>query len=280
LVHNVTQGTLSLEGLVDDFTAGNNENGVPQVYFNGEEVPQHGLKKFVQPISNFSVGPGATQQVPVTINIPVGTKAGGYYGLVRFSPTSTPSGGNVNLSASVGTLILLTVPGNFNEDLNIASFDVRSITKGPANVPQVTTGFIFTSPKNLNAVVRFNNLGDIQEQPFGKIELKNSSNKVLGAFEVNRTNPPGDILPSSIRQFAVPLSGIGSFGKYTVEGFFGYGSRGQLLSASSTFYVIPLGLIIVVIIVVFLIIVGITLVPRWIRRYNRKIEQRVLRKAK
>jgi hypothetical protein len=59
-------------------------------------------------------------------------------------------------------------------------------------------------------------------------------------------------------------------------GNFGYGSNGQLLSGQTTFYVVPVGLIIAVIIVLLLIAFGIFGLPRLIRAYNRS----VIRKAR
>jgi hypothetical protein len=105
--------------------------------------------------------------------------------------------------------------------------------------------------------------------------LKNHSGKVLAEYEINNVSPPGNVLPNSIRLFSEPLTKVGSFGEYKLEGNFGYGSNGQLLSASTTFYVIPAWLIIAFIALVLLLAFLIFGLPRLIKAYNR----RVLRKA-
>jgi hypothetical protein len=70
----------------------------------------------------------------------------------------------------------------------------------------------------------------------------------------------------------VPLGNkVGGFGAYKLEGNFGYGSNGQLLSASTTFYVIPKAVIIGFILIVLLIIFLVLGLPRLIRAYNRRV---------
>jgi hypothetical protein len=97
------------------------------------------------------------------------------------------------------------------------------------------------------------NIGDLQEEPFGKVILKKGS-QVINSYEINTTTPKGNVLPGSTRRFSVPLDGLSSFGKYRIEGNFGYGTKGQLLTASATFYVIPLALLIAALVVIALII--------------------------
>jgi hypothetical protein len=158
------------------------------------------------------------------------------------------------------------VPGNITERLTIASFDVRH-KDSPSS--------FFTSNKDLTATVRLQNQGNLQEAPFGKILLKNRSGKVLATYELNNTSPPGNVLPDSIRKFPVDLKKVGGFGQYKLEGNFGYGANGQLLSASTTFYVIPKVVVVIFVGIVLLLAFLIFGLPRIIRGYN----QRVLRKA-
>lgn len=269
-VTNVTSTPANLQVIVNDFTAGQNETGEPAILLNPNQyAPSHSLKRFIAPISGFTLQPGEEKDVPVNISVPAGAAGGGYYGAVRFAPASTPQGdNNVTLSGSVGSLILIKVPGNIKEQVNIASFDVRD-----GDQPRS----VFFSGKNLKAVVRFNNQGNVQEEPFGKVLLKKGS-KVLGAYEVNSDEPRGNVLPGSIRRFDVPLNHVGSFGKYTLEGNFGYGSSGQLISAKTTFYVLPIWAVIVGILIILFILFLIFGLPRLIRAYNRRVIRRASRK--
>jgi hypothetical protein len=136
---------------------------------------------------------------------------------------------------------------------------------------------LFTSNKDLKAAARFENNGNVQEQPFGKIILKKGS-KVLQTVEINNTDPRGNVLPDSIRRFEVDLNKVGSFGKYTVQGNFGYGTSGQLLSGETTFYVVPLALIILVAVLILVVLFLIFVLPRLVRRYNRAVVRRASRR--
>jgi len=265
---NVSSAVENLQVVINDFQAGTDESGTPALLLNGKQAPTHSLKQYVLPTSNFTLEPGAQQDVKITIAIPANAVPGGYYGAVRFAPASVDASKNVTLSASVASLVLVKVPGNIKEQVGIASFDARVDDHVRS---------IFTSSKNITAVVRFENKGDVQEEPFGKVILK-KGNKQLATYEVNNTDPRGNVLPGSIRKFSVKLTKVSSFGKYTLQGNFGYGSNGQLLSASTTFYVIPLWAIIVGIVVILLIIAAIVLLPRKIRTYNRRVARKASRR--
>lgn len=269
-VTNVTNVPAVLQTIINDFVANPNESGEPAIIFDTKQfAPNHSLKRFASTSGNFSLGAGESKNVVININIPANAAGGGYYGAVRFAPAANENAANENvaLAGSVGSLILVKVPGDVNEKLSIASFDAR-VNDRPST--------FFLNNNDIDAVVRFQNEGNIQEQPFGKILLKNRSGKILATYEVNNTNPPGNVLPDSIRKFTIPLKDkVGSFGQFKLESNYGYGSGGQLLSASTTFYVIPLWLIIAFIAVVGLIVFIVFGVPRLIKAYNR----RVLRKA-
>jgi len=265
-ITNVTGQKTTFQAIINDFVASGDESGNPAIILDpSQSAPSHGLKQFIAPVANFTLNPGEQKDVKAVINLPKNVAPGGYYGAVRFAAVNAGTGKNVSLSASVASLILVRVAGDVKEQLSIASFDTRDQDKSRT---------IFTSNKSIDAVVRFQNSGNVQEQPFGKILLKKGS-KQIGSFDVNNTTPAGNVLPDSVRKFSVPLKGIGKFGKYSLEGNFGYGTSGQLLSAKTTFYVVPIPVIIIALILIVLILVAIFEAPRLVRRYNR----RVLRKA-
>ena len=175
----------------------------------------------------------------------------------------------ITLSASVGSLILVKVPGNVKEDVNLLSFDVHHTATGSSQT-------LFMSGKQIVAAVRFQNNGDVQEQPFGKVLLEQGG-KVLATYEVNNTTPLGNVLPDSIRKFIIPLDKVGVFGKYTLVGNFGYGSSGQLLSGKTTFYVVPVAAILLILLILIALVFFIFVFPRLVRRYNQRIIRRARR---
>lgn len=268
-MQNVSGSPENLQVIINDFGPTTSETGQPALLLNGQEAPSHGLKQYITvPSGTISLQPNEQKSIKVQISIPKDAAGGGYFGAIRFAPASAAGDKNVNLSASVASLVLVKVPGQITEQLSIASFDVRS-----GDSPSV----VFTGHKGLQAVVRFQNSGNVQEEPFGKIQLKKGST-VLSTTEINNTDPRGNVLPDSIRRFSVNLDKLGSFGKYTVVGNFGYGSSGQLLSAKTSFYIIPLVAIIIVAAIILFILFLIFVLPRWIRAYNRRILQRANRR--
>jgi hypothetical protein len=269
-VTNITSQDTTYQVVVNDFVASSDESGNPALLLNdGESAPTHSLRQFVPALSDITVKAGEQKNVKVPISIPASAPAGGYFGAVRFSATNTTqSGQNVALSASVASLILVKVPGNYKEQMSIESISTRTHDKIRS---------IFTSNKDIDGVVRFKNEGDVQEQPFGKFTVTKMGGGVVYTAEVNNSDAPGNVLPGSIRKFNVPLKNIGSFGKYTLRGDFGYG-KGQSITATTNFYVIPLPVIIFLLVLVVLIIIAIIETPRLMKRYNRRVLRRAGRK--
>jgi hypothetical protein len=267
---NLTADTGPIQAVIDDFVAGNNEVGIPQILISGQAAPSHGLKSYVASVKPFNVSAHQQLEIPITISIPKGTPAGGYYGAVRFlpyNPAQPGAGKNVALSGSVASLILVTVPGKVNQQMSIASFDVRKLITAPYTFSG--PNWLFPNNKKLYAVVRFDNTGGIQEQPFGKIILEKGKT-VLDTTSINSSVPAGSVLPSSIRMFYEPLSGLGSLGKYTILGNFGYGTDGQLLSDSYSFYIIPNIVFILAGILVLIVLILIFVLPRMLRARDKR----------
>lgn len=264
-VQNVSNAVENLQVIVNDFVANPDESGNPALLLNGQAAPSHGLKQYVSVQDpKFTLQPGQQKTITATIAIPSRATAGGYFGAIRVAPSSVNAENNVTLAASVASLVLVKVPGDIHEQVGIESLNVQSGGKDRS---------VLTSGKNLSASVRFKNFGDVQEQPFGKLLLKKNG-KQIKTYEVNNTDPRGNVLPGSIRKFSVPLGNVGSFGKYTLQGNFGYGANGQLLTASATFYIIPVGIIVLIIVLLTLIIFLIFELPRIIKRYNRRVLRR------
>lgn len=276
LITNVTDVRTTLHPAINDFTASGAEDGKPSVILDENQyAPSHSLKQFVPKLADFSIGPNETKAINVTINVPKDAAGGGYFGAVRFYPAALPGQStenvNLNLSASVGSLVLLKVNGDIREEMNVKSLDVRKGDK---------PGSFFTSPKDLKAVVRFENTGNVQLEPFGKMQLKRFG-KEVGGYEINQRGPAlvqGSVLPESIRRFSVDLKNLSSFGKYTVEGNFGYGANGQLITAKTTFYVVPVLLILLGVVALLVLLFLIFVLPRMIRSYNKRIIRKASRR--
>lgn len=270
-IQNITGASSEFQAVINDFVP-KGEAGQPALILEADKyAPSHSLKRFIAKIPNVSVNKGEYKEVKAVITVPKDAAAGGYYGAVRFVTANDALNKNVTLSASVASIILVRVNGDIVENMALESLDVRNSERSNS------ASSFFTSNKNLYVVARFKNMGSSHEQPFGKVVLK-KGDKVLQTTEINNTEVKGNVLPDSVRRFSVKLNKVGSWGKYTVEGNFGYGSTGQLISGKTSFFVFPLALIIAILVVVTAVVIAIVWLPRAIKRYNAGVVRKANRR--
>ena len=272
-VTNVTDIPTELKGVVNDFIASEDESGKPRILLDeNTEAPSHGLRRYVAKIDNFTLQPREQRIIKVKITMPADAAGGGYFGAVRFLPKNVDESKNVSLTASVGSLFLVTVPGDVKEQASVESFNVSRGEKGKASN-------FFTNGTALHATVRVRNSGNVQVQPFGKVALKKGG-KILSTYEINSVQPRGSVLPDSVRRFSVDFNDKAkTLGKYTVEANLGYGDKGQLITAKTNFIVVPLPILITVLICLLLIIAAVFIGPRMLKSHDRKLLRKVRRKS-
>lgn len=251
-----------LKAIENDFVAGD-EKGTPSLVLDDNSyAPSHSLKRFMVPVTNVTVPANGTQEVDVTVVVPKAAQAGGYFGALRFAPAGsgdTP----VVVSSSAASLILLTVPGPTVEQLTLTNFDIQQ---------NGGTGSNFRTPDNISLLLRFQNKGNLQEAPFGQINVQKGK-KVVYTTNFNQDQPRDNILPDSARRWNVPIKNLGKFGKYTISGTFGYGTKGQTINIEKTVWIIPTSYILTVVgIVTFLVLVGVGSYL-FLKSYKRKILQ-------
>lgn len=274
-VENITAFPMTVQAVANDFMASDDESGEPRILLDAKDsAPDNSFKKLITNLPTVAIKPSERREVKMTITVPKDATSGGYYGAIRFVPGNGNSNKNVSLTASVGSLFLITVPGNVTQQLKVQSFDV---------IHNGDVGSLFNSGP-IAIQTRFKNIGNVHVSPFGKLYVKSFSGKVINEVEINDTQPRGSILPGSVRKFVVtsdgkkdsnnkeiPLLHDAKFGRYTVEGSFGYGDNGDLLLAKKTFYIIPYKYIAgVLLAIAFFIFV----LPRLIRAYNQSIVRR------
>ena len=252
-LRDVSTSPLVVRNQINDFVAAG-EDGTPKLLIdengNAESSP-YSLKDWVQPLPQFTLKPREVNQLPVTIRVPANAAPGGYYAVVRFTASAPGLDGNgVSLSASLGTLILLRVNGDAKEEMKIEEF---SATKSGS------PNWLFESAP-ITFITRVKNNGSSHEQPTGQAAVKDMFGNAVA--NVNFNLGQSNILPSSIRKFEQPLdsSVIGNrvlFGRYTADLKMSYGTQGQTMTASTSFWVIPyrlIGFAILLIVIAFIVI--------------------------
>lgn len=261
-VTNVTGEPMTVRPVSNDFTAGD-ERGTPALILDGKAfAPAHSLKRFMSPLADVTIPPKESKTVNVVIRVPADAQPGGYFGAVRFMPVTPAGGGQVNISPSAASLILLKVAGDAPEKLALTDYSVVQDGKTPPFL------------KNGDAVLltaRFQNQGNVQVGPFGKVSVKKGDDVVYQA-DFNAGDPRDMVLPGSARRWDVPLNNIGGFGQYTVSAVFTYGKDNQTIEVNKTFWVVPPAVIIVGVLGAIGLIVGAWVAVR--RRKARRAQSR------
>jgi hypothetical protein len=261
-VTNLTDSPITVRPVENDFVAGD-ERGTPALILDESKyAPTHSLKRFMTPLTEVTIPARAAKTIDVTITVPKSAQAGGYFGAVRFAPADPAGGGQVNLSASVATLILVNVPGKVVEKLALTDFNV--LQKGKS-------GEMFGSPDDLQLTARFENKGGVQEGPFGKISVMQDDKTVVYEADFNRKDPRDMVLPDSARRWDIPLKKIGSFGHYTVTAVFTYGKNNQTIEVSKSFWVVPQMLIIAAVVGLLVLIGLIVGAVMFLKGYKRRV---------
>lgn len=257
-IENPTEFSTVAKPIINNFVASDKENGEPLLILEETaDAPANDFKSLVGDISEITLGPKEKRDISVNISVPQDARSGGYYGAVRFIPSATNDGGNISLTASVGTIVLVTVPGDLTQKLDLVEFG--------ASRDGVFKGF-FTSGE-VAIATRLKNSGDIHVQPFGKVIVKDMFGKTVSEYEINSAK--GSILPDSTRRFEDSIGKPkGVLGRYTAEVNVGYSQgSGDLVYASASFWYVPVWAIITLVGLVVLLVVGVYVL---IRKRNGK----------
>ena len=252
-VKNVTQNPITVQPVLNDFES-DGVTGEPKLIGDTNKVSAYSLREFLTLPEDFDLAPDEEKEVTISVAVPESSSPGAYFGsvLYRASPQGASGDGQVALIASVGSLILLEVPGDIYEKIQINSISAY-LNK--------SSGSLFTKKPD-QVGVEIKNLGNSFSQPFGKVTVKDWRGKEIFIYEINDTDPRGNILPDSTRLFLNDLfnvevktvngkeettrtSPIKWPGKYTISGNISHGSTGEIYTVNSSFWYIPAWLIIV-----------------------------------
>ncbi|HEX9594920.1 MAG TPA: hypothetical protein VF996_02225, partial [Candidatus Saccharimonadales bacterium] len=160
-----------------------------------------------------------------------------------------------------------SVPGDVPEGMTLENIQAR---KGG------NSSTFFESPPVM-AAITLKNTGNTILKPFGQVVVKDIFGNEAYRYELNDTQVRSNVLPQSSRTFEDNLENIGRIGRYTVEANLSFGEGGgTILQGSTTFWVIPWKIILIVIAVVGVIIWFAT---KGLKTYNRRVIQRAKRNS-
>jgi hypothetical protein len=256
---NITVDDVVARGEVDDFRADNN-TGNPQIITNSTTTSPNSIKKFISNIDDVPLVKGQQKSVIIGIDVPQNTTPGAYYGIIRYRAVpkalATPGPGQVALTASVGTIVLITVPGQIREQVQVNGIHVFRGAR--------ESSFFIRPPDRIGITIP--NFGNGFVRPFGTVEVHDVLNKTISTFQFNNPKQLGNILPNSKRSFVNNIKGLNKIGRYTVLASVSYGSGSQVLTLKKNFWYVPIWLVILLLLILAALIF---LAVRAYRQYNR-----------
>jgi hypothetical protein len=167
-------------------------------YSNFEAQGETGSPRFVDPVNDlgtwmstgvdsFTLAPGTSRDVVLSIKIPKDAYAGGHFAAVFFG-NNPNNGGQVSVGAKIGSLVLLSVNGNVLEAGGVAGFKTKNNQKFYNSLP-------------VSFEYRFKNDGNDRVKPAGNITIHNAI--YYPTDHINANAVSGNILPHSTRLFNV-----------------------------------------------------------------------------
>lgn len=248
-VINPVARSITLYPRVLDFHT-DNENGQPQFYSIKEKNSPYAMSTWATFSKPFlRIEPNEEEKFDVLITAPANADPGGHYAAILFSteePKLDEDVSQIGVVGLVGTLLLAKVPGAVDERLLLQDF----------TAPR----FLISPPANFTTL--FSNLGNIHIAPKGEIKIRNWSGDTVKSLTLNEGG--GNVLPDSKRRFENKWEfDWKTVGKYTASAVAYYGTPEQQLTATRSFYVIPLWLLITIAAIALIF-------TAWIIRRRRK----------
>lgn len=245
---NITVGNITAQAYINDFTSDNN-SGSPKIITDPNKKLPTSIRDFVIGLNDVPLKKGEQKKLSLALQVPTNASPGAYYGIIRFKAVpageSAPQGGEVALSASVGTIVFITVPGTIKEQVQLTALHVYN--------DKHEGTFFFRKPSDVGVEVR--NLGNGLAKPFGTIELQDMFGKAVYNYQLNNTTPRGNVLPGSSRIFTDQIKNISKPGRYTIMASVAYGSGSEVLVLNKTFWYIPGWLLVIILaVLVFLVL--------------------------
>lgn len=194
-----------------------------------------------------------TANVLVTVQAPSDALPGGHYAMVLHRPAAGNNANGVTgatISTQVGTLLYVVIDGAMNESAYIDNFQFDKFSEyGPVD-------FSFD----------FNNESSMHVRPEITMVIKNLFGRTSGQIVLDQKN----VFPGAPRSYAGAWDKVWGFGPYTAELTATYGRENlSVTSATASFWILPVRLILAILIVILIIIVIIVSIKR---KYDKMLQ--------
>lgn len=233
--------SLNFNTSIRDFIV-TSEDGTPEILpVNAIEGKYSGASWVAIYPNQIYVSPKQKTEFKYYIQVPSNARPGGHYAAVIYTPTTntgSDNGSGAAVNTSVGSLFYITVKGPVTENATITKFDTKNLWE---SAPEILT-------------TEIKNLSDIHISPKGTIKVKN----MIGQQSEVVAFPKSNIFPGATRGYHTNIGKGFMLGRYTADLNLTYGKDNKALMATTSFWVIPWK-IILVIIVAIIVIVGIVI---------------------
>lgn len=165
---------------------------------------------------------GQQVSVPYTINAPADAEPGSHFGVAFFKAIDLADAEKqLKVGTQVGTLIFVTVPGNYQQKGQILDF----------------TGPTFVQHPPITFRTTFENTGTVHFEPKGSVSIKN----IFGSTVVEVPVEGQVVLPTGIKDLTTTLTTDDFMvGRYVASVNLVDGEGNALSSSEHVFYVFPL----------------------------------------
>lgn len=236
-----------------------NENG-DAVFSESPLNNKYALAGWIRaPKTQVTIAPRSSEAFSFSIAVPANAEPGGHFGAVFITttpPEQTKTGSKV--ITRTGPVVLVRVAGEVEESLSIESLktDNSIYENGPVTIE-----------------ARLRNSGSVHLTPAGDIIVKNMFGNEVSRESFNGTAL--SVLPNSVRRFVGKFNPEIGFGKYTVELVASYGLKNDIVTSSTSFWIIPWKALSVAALSLAVLVMFIML---GLRAYRRKIIAEIQKK--
>ena len=215
-IRNDSDFPVTYQVIVEDFGSTGEEGHVALE----EESPDSlfSLATWIAPsVNEIILQPGEEQSFSYAINVPKDAEPGGHYASILFQSTQEDLPGVTDVTQRIGSLILLRVSGNIEENANIETF--------------TAPGHSQTGP--IPFTLRVVNDGNVHIRPKGTIIVTNLFGKKVDEIPLDGAN----VLPGATRKMETEWENENLFGSYKATLVATYGQQNLPLTAATKFNV-------------------------------------------
>jgi hypothetical protein len=205
------------------------------------------------------VPPGQTGSKTFTVTVPPKAEPGGHYGVIFFEQAPPPGNATITAKPRIGSLILVTVPGQIIRQGEIKSVSITSTWFWPAHkVPILPT-------RKVKARVVFYNSGNVHLTIRGSLTYKASLGWGSGKVEFNDIT----VLPKTTRYLETDIPDPPLVGSFKINATVQYGPSLDVFDTSKeitgSFSEVPLSLL-----MIFIAIIAAIAIPLTVRHGRKK----------